>query len=162
MLPGFKLAWDMIQALIEVARANAWRAWDLLSFPVWLSVVLVIVIPGWIIATLRRTVVIDPGQRQVLQINDFLVYRWSASRTLDDFVAVRLSDPPPSSNRRTIVTHRIELIGRNGKHVLVQMEDDEDRARGAGTEVALVTGLSVQDEIGKRADDPDEDGASED
>lgn len=157
MLPGFKLGWDMILALVEVGRANAWRAWDLLSFPVWLSVVLIIVVPGWIIATLRRTVVIDPGQRLVRQVNDFVIYRWSSSRSLDDFVAVRLSDPRPSANRRNIVTHRIELVGRNGKHVIVQMEDDDERARGAGTEVALVTALPLHDEIGKRVEDADED-----
>jgi hypothetical protein len=156
MLPGLKLAWDMIQALVEVGRANAWRAWDLLSFPVWFSVILIIVVPGWILATLRRSVVIDPGQRLVRQVNDFVIYRWSSTRPLDDFVAVRLSDPPPSANRKAIVTHRVELIGRNGQHLIVQMEDDEDRARGAGTEVSLVTGLPVRDEIGRRIDDQDD------
>jgi hypothetical protein len=36
MLPGFKLVWDWVLAVIEVHRASAWRRWDIPAMGVWL------------------------------------------------------------------------------------------------------------------------------
>jgi hypothetical protein len=152
MLPGFKLGWDWIQALIEVGRAGAWRLWDLVGFSVWLGVMLICLVPGWIIATIRRKVVIDPGRRTVLQVNDFLIYRWSSSRSLNEFNAVLLFVQKETStkSRRTGVSHHVTFdvqpAGRK-KELLVYMDDSEDRARAVAREIAAACGLPCNDEI---------------
>lgn len=164
MLPGFKLAWDLVNAIVEVTRAGDWRLTDVLSFGVWLLVILVIVLPGWIIATLRRTVVIDPGHRTVVQTNDFILYRWRSARRLDEFHRVRLFIPPsPSSSRkRTGVSHHVELTARTGKPLIAFMDDSEDRARAVAHEIAAACGLAMRDDVAAGRGHDVEDTESED
>jgi hypothetical protein len=153
MLPGFKLAWDLIQALIEVGRAGAWRLSDVFGFGIWLMVTLVCLVPGWIIATIRRKVVIDPGHGTVLQVNDFLVYRWSSSRTLREFESVRLFIPPRSSSTRprARVSHHVTLTSAARKDLLVYIEEDEDDARAVAQEIAAFCALPFRDDVQEQA-----------
>jgi hypothetical protein len=161
MLPGVKLAWDLIQALIEVGRAGAWRLADVFGFGIWLMVILVCLVPGWIIATIRRKVVIDPGHGTVLQVNDFLVYRWSSSRTLREFAGVRLFIPRSSSTRaRARVNHHVTLTAAARKDLLVYMEEDEDDARAVAQEIAAFCALPFRDDV-KDAVQPDDESTDE-
>ena len=158
MLPGLKLGWDWVQALIEVGRASAWQLTDVLSFGVWLLLALVCLVPGWILATIRRHVAIDPGRRTAQQVNDFLVYRWSSSRSLDEFTAVRLYVPPPASStsRRTGVSHHVALVDRQARQqLLAYMDDSEDRARAVAQDIAATCALPFNDEVS--AEQPSED-----
>jgi hypothetical protein len=145
-LPGFKLLWDFIAALIEVGRAGAWQITDILGFGVWLVFTLVFLLPGWAIATIRRRVVVDRTARELLQTNDFLVYRWTSRRSLNDFDGVRLFLPPRTSSSSTRASCHVEMhAGR--KSVILLLADDAEEARRVGREVAEYAVLPLRDEI---------------
>ena len=149
MLPGVKLLWDLVNAMIEVHRAAAWRLWDIPSMGLWLLFAMVFLLPGWILATMRRTVVIDPGHAVALQVNDFVIYRWSSSTPLSAFDSVRLFIPPPSSSSssRARVAHHVTLSGSDRKKLIVYLEEDEDVARAVARDVAAFCALPLRDEV---------------
>jgi hypothetical protein len=159
MVPGLKLLWDFVSGILEVARAADWRLLDLLGFGVWLLMASVFLVPGWLLASFRRRVLIDRAQRTVLQINDFLVYRWSSTRSFDEFNTVRVYAPSRSSSKRARVSHHVELTcDRSKKALIVFIDDDYDRARAVGREVSTFTALRFRDDVEQGVDaESDED-----
>jgi hypothetical protein len=157
MLPGLKLLWDFVGALIEVGAASAWHWTDVFGFGLWLVFALVFLVPGWIIATLRRSVAIDRAQRLILQINDFLLYRWTSTRSLGEFQAVRLYFSRRTSSSSAKASHHVELAGAKGKNVIVYLDRDEDAARAIAREVAAFTALPLQDDVNRQDDSEDDD-----
>ncbi len=156
MLPGLKLLWDFVRALIEVGAASAWHWSDVFGFGFWLFFALVFLVPGWIIATLRRSVAIDRAQRSILQINDFLLYRWTSTRSLGEFQAVRLYFPRRTSSSSAKASYHVELTGAKGKNVIVYLDRDEDAARAIAREVAASTALPLQDDLNHQDDTEDD------
>jgi hypothetical protein len=148
MLPGLKMLWDFVNALIEVARAAAWRLTDVVGFGVWLLISLIVVVPGWLLASFRRRVLIDRAAGTVLQVNDFLVYRWSSTRPITDFKVVRLRVPRRGSSKRAGVSHHVELVtARGSDQVIVFMDDDYDLALAVGRDVTSYTHLPLRDDV---------------
>jgi hypothetical protein len=158
MLPGLKLMRDVGAAMIEVNRAKAWALTDVLSFGLPLAFALVFLAPGWVIATLRRRVTFDRLDHHVRQVNDFLLYRWSSTRPLSEFTAVRLYIPRRSSSGDRVGTSvHVDLVGaRPGKELIVYLDEDEQRARALGREIAALTSLPLRDDIDATRDQSDE------
>jgi hypothetical protein len=157
MLPGLKLLRDFVRALTEVAAASAWHWTDLFGFGLWLLFALVFLLPGWIIATLRRSVAIDRAQRSILQINDFLLYRWTSTRPLSEFQSVRLYFPRRTSSSSSKSSYHVELTGAKGKNMIVYLDRDGDTARAIAREVAACTALPLRDDINHQDDSEDGD-----
>lgn len=157
-IPGIKLGWDLVNALREIARANAWQLSDVFAVGIWLLFALVFLVPGWLIATIRRRVEIDRVGHAVQQVNDFGIYRWTSSRPLSDFKEVRLYVPKTSStSKRVGASVHVELTPTRGQSpVMVFMDDDEARARSIADDVTRATGLTLRNDLGRIEQDEEE------
>jgi hypothetical protein len=157
-LPGLKLLRDFVSGLIDAGGAVSFGVGDVFGLILFLFFMLVFLVLGWVMATIRRRVTLDPSTRGVVQTNDFLVYRWTNRRSLDDFDSIRVFLPrrtSSSSSKRPM--YHVDLNAER-KSVILLLTEDEDEARQVGRELGQLTGLPLRDEIRHdRDDEADED-----
>jgi hypothetical protein len=140
----------LILGIVEYIQAGDWSG--LFSgFLGWLVILLLglaLLIPGWIVIFLRRSVLIDTSLGELREMQDFLVYKHSKHHRLDSFEQVMVRTDRTKKSRKPL--YSVDLIRPDCSSVMVAALDDVKPARELGNKLRSMLGLKKQ-----RASEPE-------
>jgi hypothetical protein len=81
------------------------------------------------------------------RVHDFLIYRWHATQSLNEFSRVRLFLPDRKNSRDKVIQFHVEFATSDKNSVLIYIDENEEAARAVAREVAAFTGLELRDDL---------------
>ena len=151
LIVGGKFLYELLRGIYESIISGEM----LLLFPGTLLLIVMILafgIPGWLLTFVRKSVTIDRGQSEVIDIKDFLVYK-------------RVRRYPFTALRKVLVTRRrqkfkrasgadkvstlypIELVGQADQRILVGELEEREPAKALAGQLAEMIGVEVELDI---------------
>lgn len=140
----------LILGIVEYIQASDWPGL-LDGFMGWLVILLlglVLLIPGWVIISLRRSVVIDTSLGDLRETQDFLIYKRVKHHRLASFEQVMVRTDRAKKSRKSL--YSVDLIRSDRSYVMVAALEDAKMARELGNKLRTMLGLKKQ-----RASEPE-------
>lgn len=140
----------LILGVAEYIQAGDWSGL-LGGFVGWLVILLLglaLLIPGWVIISLRRSVVIDTDLGDLTETQDFLIYKRVKRHRLDSFEQVMVRTDRAKKSRKSL--YSVDLIRPDRSYVMVAALEDAKMARELGNKLRTMLGLKKQ-----RASEPE-------
>lgn len=154
----------VIEGVVEYVKAGDFAGlfssgWAWLLILAGLAVVFIV--PGWMLAFMRRKVIVDVSIGDAEEGNDFRVYRRIKTHSLNEFQRVLLVETVTKSedsrgNTKKTRFHDVRLVkGKPKEYILVGTMQEEEKAEELGKAVAKITGLpfEIQEKIETRSED---------
>ena len=146
-----KLLYDLLRSIYD---SIIWGEM-LLVFPGTLLLIALILgfgVPGWLLTFMNKSVTIDRGQGEVIDIKDYLVHKRVRRYPLAALRKVtvtrgRRKYERASGSTETRPVYPIELIGQDGQKVLVGELEERELAKELGRQIAEMIGVEVEVDI---------------
>jgi hypothetical protein len=131
----------LIMGIIAFIQAGDWGGLFSNMFG-WLIIILIallFLVPGWVIVFLRHKVIIDTRLGQLIQTQDFLIYKRVKQYRLDDFERIRARQAKPRGSQTTGKTlYAVELTKKDGEAVVVATDEFEPAKKLRATMTAML------------------------
>lgn len=131
----------LIMSIVAYIQADDWAGLfgNSLGWLVTVFITLIFLVPGWLIAFFRSQVIIDTSAGELVQMQDFLIYKRVKRYRLDEFERIQARQ----ANRRSTVStnsrmYAVELSTKDGKKVLVSTEEHESAKKLRATLAAML------------------------
>jgi hypothetical protein len=134
----------LILGIVEYIQVGDWSGL-FGGFVGWLVILLLglaLLIPGWVIISLRRSVVIDTGLGDLTETQDFLIYKRVKHHRLDSFEQVMIRTDRANKSRKPL--YSVDLIRPDHSYVMVAALEDVKPARELGNKLRTMLGLKKE------------------
>ncbi|MBE7556881.1 MAG: hypothetical protein HS126_38075 [Anaerolineales bacterium] len=142
----------LILGIVEYIQVGDWSGLfgGFLGWLVILLLGLALLIPGWVIISLRRSVVIDTSLGDLTEMQDFLIYKRVKHHRLDAFEQVMVRTDRAKKSRKSL--YSVDLIRPDRSYVMVAALEDVKSTRELGNKLRTMLDLKQQ-----RTSEPDPD-----
>ena len=143
LLGAWFFAKYFLLSIVAYVRVGDWRglAGNPFGWLVILAMSALFLVPGWLLVFTRRLLVLDQAAGTATELRDFRVWRQVQSHALGRQREIVWLHEPVKDSRSAACLEGVYLVGRDEKHLLLGMFDDEPAARALAEAAAAFTGL---------------------